>query len=35
MSMWRDVSLLMFYLSHDHDYVEVCESANVLFVPLP
>ena len=32
MSMWRDVSLLMFYLTHYHDYVERCESADVLFV---
>ena len=35
MSMWRVVSLLMFYLSHYHEYVERCESADVLFVPLP
>ena len=35
MSMWRDVSLLGYYFSHYHEYVERCESADVLFVPLP
>ena len=35
MTICRFVSLLMYYLSHYHDYMEVCESADVLFVPLP